>query len=260
MYMFCSLPFSLTLFSLCLSSDSLGFSARSSPTHVPVGLTLVMELVSYSQPTSSTWIEVCVPHVWSIFWWRMGNLWILKIRIKAFVLTTESGSQRISRQVTSRYHYWRYRARVRWMTIGCHNVWIYSCHDIWIFSGARVEGKGGGKATPRKKWRRNLHHPCIFSGSERLWGVCQNTTKVPREGYQRFLPELYVGPSKLHGFGLFCKNALFTGTWLTEYSGEYLSHDDAKVRMAAGTDTHIRTVITNFIVIDGSFHGQFDMK
>jgi len=53
---------------------------------------------------------------------------------------------------------------------------------------------------------------------------------------------------------------LLAGTWLTEYSGEYLSHDDAKVRMAAGTDTHMRTVVINFIVIDGSFHGQFDMK
>ena len=80
------------------------------------------------------------------------------------------------------------------------------------------------------------------------------------KGINAFLPELYVGPSKLHGFGLFCKHALLADTWLTEYSGEYLSHRDAKVRMAAGTDTHFRTVITNFVVIDGSFHGQFDMK
>ncbi len=80
------------------------------------------------------------------------------------------------------------------------------------------------------------------------------------KGINAFLPELYVGPSKLHGFGLFCKNTLLVDTWLTQYSGEYLSHHDTKVRMEAGTDTHFRTVITNFVVIDGSFHDQFDLK
>ncbi len=50
------------------------------------------------------------------------------------------------------------------------------------------------------------------------------------KGINTFLPDLYVGPSNLEVFGLFCKHDLLADTCLTEFSGEYLSHDDVNSR------------------------------
>jgi hypothetical protein len=82
----------------------------------------------------------------------------------------------------------------------------------------------------------------IFTSSVEVIGFgayAKTETRYLGKGINSFLPKLYIVSSKLHGFGLFCKHALFSDTWLTEYSGEYLSHDDAKVRLATGTDTHL---------------------
>ena len=66
------------------------------------------------------------------------------------------------------------------------------------------------------------------------------------------LPNLRVGPSKRGGFGLFTRHDMVGGTFLTEYVGEYISHEDTRKRRDA------RTI--NFLVIDGSVHDQFDIQ
>ena len=85
-----------------------------------------------------------------------------------------------------------------------------------FFQVPELREKVGGKL-PQERNEEGIF--IIHASSVEVSGFGSYAKTQPRylgKGINAFLPELYVGPSKLHGFGLFCKNALFTGTWLTE--------------------------------------------
>jgi SET domain-containing protein len=54
---------------------------------------------------------------------------------------------------------------------------------------------------------------------------------------------LQVRPSSIvnGGLGVFAVNHIKKGTWLTEYGGEIIDVEEARMRRDYGNDTHIRS-------------------
>ena len=68
----------------------------------------------------------------------------------------------------------------------------------------------------------------VTASSFDVSGYDMDSKEVPRAGSQPMLPTLWVGPSKRQGFGLFARQDMAADTFLTEQTGEYLSHEYAR--------------------------------
>ena len=108
----------------------------------------------------------------------------------------------------------------------------------------------------------------VYSGSGRIIeassmeisGVGQFQRKQPRfhgRGRPRNLAKIVLADSDLEGKGLKAYGNTPKGTFITEYSGEFIHEQHFESRFQNGTDTHMLTLGSKFLAIDGSVHGQF---
>ncbi len=101
------------------------------------------------------------------------------------------------------------------------------------------------------------------------WRVTQSTTELhtcdKRARNRRIrrrtvvLPELVLKKSLVPegGLGVFAKDYIKCGQWVTEYGGEIISNDIAGQRRRKGEDTHIRSVGFMDQCIDSRIRGNW---
>ena len=100
----------------------------------------------------------------------------------------------------------------------------------------------------------------IEASSMEFSGVGQFQRKQPRfhgRGRPRTLAKIVYADSDLAGKGLKAFRDTPKGTFVTEYSGEFIHEKHFEESFKNGTDTHMLTLGSQFLAIDGSVHGQF---
>jgi hypothetical protein len=108
--------------------------------------------------------------------------------------------------------------------------------------------------------RRHPTGRIIGASSMEISGVGQFERKQARfhgRGRACTLPKIVLGDTDLAGKGLKAFQNTPKGTFITECSGEFIHSTHFEERFQNGTDTHMLTLGSKFLAIDGSVHGQF---
>jgi hypothetical protein len=137
-----------------------------------------------------------------------------------------------------------------------YDLWLSACDTLPLRKGwEKAAQKGERLSTPKTFVKGVLVHASSVETSGRTSDIMYQATRAR----DRPTAQLIAFSSQFGGLGLFAVGRICERSWATEYAGRVLTHSEALAMRAQGTDTHIRTLVSQLTHLDGRLQPEFGL-